>query len=79
MSQRTVKLKGSFFFPKERWKTVRELVEILNKVIMRATMLAKIYVPFVGLRPSSFHSHANQFYFFLQPCEIITTQIDLKM
>ena len=44
MSQRSVKLKGSFFFTKERWKTIREVVEFVNKVTMRASMLAKVFV-----------------------------------
>ncbi len=41
--QRTVKLKGSNLFSKEKWTTVRLAVESINKIIMKATMLAKIY------------------------------------
>ena len=41
--QRTVKLKGSNLFSKEKWTTVRLTVESINKIIMKATMLAKIY------------------------------------
>jgi hypothetical protein len=44
MNQMSLKLKGSNFFHKERWKKVREVVEIVNKVTMRASMLAKAYV-----------------------------------
>lgn len=43
MSQKTVKLKGTNFFSKEKWTTVRLAVEVVNKVVIRAAMLAKVY------------------------------------
>jgi len=43
MAQRTIKLKGSNFFSKEKWSTVRLAVESINKIVMKATMLTKVY------------------------------------
>lgn len=40
---RTVKLKGTNLFSKERWDIIRTVVSIVNTITMKASMLAKAY------------------------------------
>lgn len=43
MAQRTIKVKGTNLFSPEKWTTVRQVVEGVNKIVMKSTYLAKIY------------------------------------
>ena len=43
MAQRTIKLKGSNLFSPEKWTTVRQAVEAINKIVLKSTLLSKIY------------------------------------
>ena len=40
---KSLKIKGSSFFTKERWKVIQDVVFIVNDLTMRSTMLAKAY------------------------------------
>ncbi|MFN9114757.1 MAG: hypothetical protein ACK5XN_32240 [Bacteroidota bacterium] len=41
--QRTVKLKGSSLFSPKQWMIIRRVVEIVNDIVMKISMLSKLY------------------------------------
>jgi hypothetical protein len=40
---KVVKVKGTHLFNALDWKTIRNAIEIMNMVVVRATLLAKLY------------------------------------
>jgi hypothetical protein len=40
---KVVKLKGTHLFDDPDWKTIQNAIEIMNMVVVRATLLGKLY------------------------------------